>query len=321
MFRELSESCRSPSNRGNSAFLGFSQEQNRTKKQVKRLKEHRASGNLSKCPIDGWLQGPEKVSAPLHILFPDFCLGSPFLLSPIFPLFLESLKMCKCWSTLRQWDLVLIRPSFCNYKKYVHWRMLPEPIIESLCRVYFPKKLTWKLRKPVKSDWKLIKRFLWEEKETESIYKLPVQSNPVGSSRSTRCQKSHYKVPYKRTRQLGDAETSHFNSRFQIDFHLGQASFLSRGAWNGHLRLFRKLYSCRKNQTQQNHQWFFTKKSRIIVSPQKNPPYFFLASPVFCSKSFMFSEYPRHAPLDGVDTMGRWPKSPVFGVREDGLNI
>ena len=115
--RELSESCRSPSNRGNSAFLGFSQEQNRTKKQVKGLKEHRASGNLSKCPIDGWLQGPEKVSAPLHILFPDFCLGSPFLLSSIFPLFLESLKMCKCWSTLRQWDLVLIRPSFCNYKK------------------------------------------------------------------------------------------------------------------------------------------------------------------------------------------------------------
>ena len=153
--------------------------------------------------------GPEKVSAPLHILFPCFCLGSPFLLSPMFPLFLESLKMCKCWSTLRQWDLVLIRPSFCNYKKYFHWRMLPEPIIESLCRVYFPKKLTWKLRKPVKSDWKLIKRFLWEEKETESIYKLPVQSNPVGSSRSTRCQKSHYKVPYKRTRQLGVMQKRH----------------------------------------------------------------------------------------------------------------
>ncbi len=161
--------------------------------------------------------------------------------------------------------------------------MLPEPIIESLCRVYFQKKLTWKLRKPVKSDWKLIKRFLWEEKETESIYKLPVQSNPVGSSRSTRCQKSHYKVPYKRTRQLGVMQKRHTSTLgFRSTSISAKASFLSRGAWNGHLRLFRKLAAAKIKHSKIIDGFFYKENiSHNRSLPKKSPLIFFKASPDF----------------------------------------
>lgn len=72
------------------AIWGLGRKKIGQKRQVNRLKEHRASGNLSKCPIDGLLQGPEEFQDPY--LFPDFCWGSHSCFVSSFELFLEPLE-------------------------------------------------------------------------------------------------------------------------------------------------------------------------------------------------------------------------------------